>query len=178
MSDKKDVTFEVAATIDNNVGLYDALQRKFKLAMFRQHKTAPIAYFADITTDAKQTAKHQNPLIDLRSFSPVLMAENYKTDYTDFKQFQTDMSVKLQSYVGCFLTVDFIEFLSCNNHLSIDALVDVATCTIVLIDDLLQNNPTDNQKSDLNGLKSFCSDWLTWAIWKRTTTQMKAPKGR
>ena len=76
MSDKKEVTFEVAATIDNNIGLYDALQRKFKLAMFRQHKSAPIAYFADIPTDAKQTAKYQNPSIDLRYFSPVLMAEN------------------------------------------------------------------------------------------------------
>lgn len=173
MSDKKNVTFEVAATIDNNVGLYDALQRKFKLAMFRQHKTAPIAYFADITADAKQTAKYQNPLINLRHFSPVLLAENYKIDYNDFKQFQTYMAVKLQSYVGCFLTVDFIEFLACNNHLSIDALVDTVTCTIVLIDDLLQLNPPDAQKSDLNGLKSFCSDWLTWAIWKRTTTQVK-----
>jgi len=178
MSDKKEVTFEVAATIDNNIGLYDALQRKFKLAMFRQHKTAPIAYFADITTDAKQTAKYQNQSIDLRYFSPVLMAENYKTDYNDFRQFQIDMTVKLQTYVGCFLTVDFIEFLICNNHLSIDALVDTVTCTIVLIDDLLQNNPTDEQKSDLNGLKSFCSDWLTWAIWKRTAMQMKATKGR
>ena len=178
MSDKKNVTFEVAATIDNTDGLYDALQRKFKLAMFRQHKTAPISYFADITTDAKQTAKYQNPSIDLRYFSPVLMAENYKTDYNDFKQFQTNMAVKLQSYVGCFLTVDFIEFLICNNHLSIDALVDTVTCTIVLIDDLLQLNPPDAQKSDLNGLKSFCSDWLTWAIWKRTAMQMKAQKGR
>ena len=178
MSDKYDVTFEVAATIDNTTGLYDALQRKFKLAMLRQHKNAPIAYFADITTDAKQTAKYQNPSIDLRYFSPVLMAENYKIDYNDFKQFQTDMAVKLQSYVGCFLTVDFIEFLICNNHLSIDALVDVATRTIVLIDDLLQNNPTLEQESDLMSLKYFCSDWLTWAVWKRTTTQMKATKGR
>ena len=174
MSDKYDVTFEVAATIDNTTGLYDALQRKFNLAMFRQHKNAPIAYFADITTDAKQTAKYQYPSIDLRYFSPVLMAENYKIDYNDFKRFQIDMAVKLQAYVGCFLTVDFIEFLICNNHLSIDALVDVVTRTIVLIDDLLQFNPTDEQKSDLISLKYFCSDWLTWAIWKRTTAQMKA----
>lgn len=174
MSDKQSITDEVAATIDNDVGLYDALQRKFKLAMFRQHKSAPIAYFADITADAKQTAKYNNPLLNLRYFSPVLMAENYKTDYNDFKQFQIDMAVKLQSYVGCFLTVDFIEFLACNNHLSIDALVDTVTCTIVLIDDLLQNNPTDNQKSDLLSLKYFCDSWLSWAIWKRTTTQMKS----
>lgn len=178
MSDKNNVTFEIAATIDNNIGLYNALQRKFKLAMFRQHKSAPIAYFADITTDAKQTAKYQNPSIDLRYFSPVLMIENYKIDYNDFRQFQIDMAVKLQTYVGCFLTVDFIEFLVCNNNLSIDALVDVVTCTIVLINDLLQNNPTDEQKSDLISLKYFCSDWLTWAVWKRTTTQMKATKGR
>lgn len=172
-TDKEYVTDEVICVIDTTTGLYDALQRKFNLAMFRQHKTAPIAYFADITADAKQTAKYQNPSIDLRYFSPVLMAENYKTDYNDFKQFQTNMAVKLQSYVGCFLAVDFIEFLHCGNHLSIDALVDTVTCTIVLIDDLLQLNPPDAQKSDLNGLKSFCSDWLTWAIWKRTTTQVK-----
>lgn len=178
MSDKKNVTFEVAATIDNTAGLYDALQRKFKLAMFRQHKTAPIAYFADITADAKQTAKYQNPSIDLRYFSPVLIAEKYKTDYNDFKQFQIDMAFKLQSYVGCFLTVDFIEFLACNNHLSIDALVDTATCTVVLIDDLLQLNPTLEQESDLMSLKYFSSSWLGWAIWKRTAMQMKAQKGR
>ncbi len=178
MSDKYDVTFEVAATIDNNIGLYDALQRKFKLAMFRQHKTAPTAYFADITIDAKQTAKYQNPSIDLRYFSPVLMAENYKTDYNDFRQFQIDMAVKLQTYVGCFLTVDFIEFLICNNRLSIDALVDVATCTIVLIDDLLQNNPTDNQKSDLLSLKYFCDSWLSWAIWKRYGTELKLSRSK
>lgn len=132
--------------------------------MFRQHKTAPISYFADITVDAKQTAKYQNPSIDLRYFSPVLMAESYKTDYNDFKQFQSDMAAKIQMYVGCFLTVDFIEFLHCNNCLSIDALVDVATCTVVLIDDLLQLNPTDEQKYDLMSLKSFCSGWLSWSI--------------
>lgn len=103
MLDKYDVTFEVAATIDNNIGLYDALQRKFKLAMFRQHKNAPIAYFADITTDAKQTAKYQNQSIDLRYFSPVLMAENYKTDYNDFRQFQIDMTVKLKHMLVAFL---------------------------------------------------------------------------
>ena len=173
-TNKECVTDEVICIIDNNTGVYNALQRKFKLAMFRQHKTAPIAYFADITIDAKQTAKYQNPSIDLRYFSPVLMIENYKIDYNDFRQFQIDMAVKLQTYVGCFLTVDFIDFLNCNNHLSIDALVDVVTCTIVLIDDLLQNNPTDNQKSDLLSLKYFCDSWLSWAIWKRTTTQMKS----
>lgn len=172
-TDKEYVTDEVIYTIDNTAGLYDALQRKFKLAMFRQHKSAPIAYFADITADAKQTAKFQNPLINLRHFSPVLLAESYKIDYNDFKQFQLDIAVKLQTYVDCFLTIDFIEFLNCNNHLSIDALVDTVTCTIVLIDDLLQLNPPDEQKSDLISLKYFCSDWLTWAIWKRTATQAK-----
>lgn len=178
MSDRYDVTFEVSATIDNNIGLYNALQRKFKLAMFRQHKTAPISYFAGITIDAKQTAKRQNPSIDLRYFSPALMIENYKINYNDFRQFQIDMAVKLQTYVGCFLTVDFIEFLNCNNHLSIDALVDVVTCAIVLIDDLLQNNPTDNQKSDLISLKYFCDGWLSWAIWKRCDTEFKLSRSK
>lgn len=56
--------------------------------------------------------------------------------------------------------------------------VDVVTRTIVLIDDLLQLNPTDEQKYDLMSLKSFCSGWLSWSIWKRTAMQMKATKSR
>lgn len=165
MDNKQFVTDAIMETIDSNQGLYDSMQRKFRLGVFRQLATIPNSYLADVTIDAKQTAKQQSPSLDLRNFSPVLMEQHYKTEYAIFKKHQTDMATDLQDCVGCFLTKPFIDFLQGKRTLLISELIDATLITIVLLDDLTQLRPTTQKMSTLLSLRIFCASWSRWAIW-------------
>lgn len=176
MDNKQFVTDTVCEYIDNTFGLYDTLQGKLRMGLYLQRETLSTSFFATLTGDAKHYAKSQENGLDLRNFSPILMAQFYHTEFKNFKEFQRDMSMSIQKYVGCFLSMPFVEFLQGKRKLTFDQLIDTVTMTVILLDDLTYLLPTTKEMAEIVSLKHFCYEWQRWARWKQTGLIYKATK--